>query len=64
MEKDEMQLKIFIWVAILMKAVSDAVIGRNVWRSIDRESASKYNTYVLMGKLSEADLSRYRNNTS
>lgn len=47
-----------------MKAVSDAVIGRNVWRSIDRESASKYNTYVLMGKLSEADLSRYRNNTS
>ena len=37
---------------------------KNIWRRIDREGASKDNTYALMGKLREADLSRYRNNTS
>lgn len=47
-----------------MKVARDAVMGRNVWRRIDREDASKDNTYALMGKLMEADLSRYRNNTS
>lgn len=33
---------------------SDAVMGRNVWRRIDREGANKDETYALMGKLREA----------
>ena len=32
----------------------DAVMGRNVWRRIDREGANKDETYALMGKLREA----------
>lgn len=31
----------------------DAVMRRNVWRRIDRENASKDDTYALMGKLRE-----------
>ena len=30
---------------------SDAVMGINVWRRIDREGASKDDIYALMGKL-------------
>ena len=33
---------------------SDAVMGRKVWRRIDRDGASKGDTYALMGKLREA----------
>lgn len=33
---------------------SNAVMGRNVWRRIDREGISKDDTYALMGKLREA----------
>ena len=33
---------------------SDVVMGRNVWRRIDREGANKDETYALMGKLREA----------
>ncbi len=32
----------------------DAVMRRNVWRIIDKEGASKDETYALMGKLREA----------
>ena len=40
------------------------MMGRNVWKRIDRGDVSRDNTYALMGKLREANLSRYGNNTS